>query len=876
MSLRLLQKQIGQDGTSTSAGASARGRGSGSGRGGAGSWMGRKSNTVPLGRPAQDGFAEEAEDAGGGGASASGSTSRYTPKGKGKGGRGGAASSFVAGLGQAYPEDAVAEDVPAESAVSSKGGKSGGGRGRGADFARSQTAPVASAEAVPDDPERPASDATSMDAVVPGLTGVLRDSQLLVSHGAKALEWCEEQGATGLDEIAEVFEDFAEGLALKNLQRRRLERALSAALAGAGVDASSQRDPASPLSAQAAAEEAAAAEAARAAAAAAEQAEAERKASEEAQRIAAERAAALRAEEERQAAEKAAAEKAAAEEAAAAERAAAAKKAAEEKAAAEKAAAAERAAAAKRAAEERAAAEEKAAAEKAAAQQEAAARAAAEKAAAEKAAAERKAAEQVAKKAAAEKAAAESAAAKKAAAERAAAEKAAADRAAAERAAAEKEAAERAAAEKAAAEKAAKEAEAARAAEEESSGALAELRAAMEARDATALGAAISRADGAGVDAQEITVAKRFIFQLQKEKREELRKEKVRKDATAAVDAAAKGSDLKALQEAIGRAEEAGVDASALEAAKIRYEEMELEFMMQAAMVALQDAEHAIAAEDVDAATLAIKEAQEQGAHPEDVAAAEKKLEALRERLDPEGEARRRRIEQRKQKDSGKKWNFAGKSNNPIINDRFREHEAELEQRRMLAFRGRGRFRGAAEDEGEDQAEKEVKKQRAEMIKEKGAIPAAAKAGFAWGRSPKEENEAPRKLTLRAHREMGAGVDLHASWWGMFVDAIDDEPGQPGLRLKDTIVDVNGTSLTELEADDCEQRFADLFGDGSVVTVEPYVELAGFLTGANNVQRPSLQADLQRFSEDWGVEISFEEAGATNGGSIRILLEVST
>lgn len=32
----------------------------------------------------------------------------------------------------------------------------------------------------------------------------------------------------------------------------------------------------------------------------------------------------------------------------------------------------------------------------------------------------------------------------------------------------------------------------------------------------------------------------------------------------------------------------------------------------------------------------------------------------------------------------------------------------------------------------------------------------------------------------------------------MVVDSIDAEPGQPGLRLRDTLVEINGTTLVEL------------------------------------------------------------------------------
>merc|ERR1719410_3083853 len=118
--------------------------------------------------------------------------------------------------------------------------------------------------------------------------------------------------------------------------------------------------------------------------------------------------------------------------------------------------------------------------------------------------------------------------------------------------------------------------------------------------------------------------------------------------------------------------------------------------------LALKDVEYYIEQGDVEAATLSLEDAAKEGAHPEELKEAEKALAALREKLDPEGEARRKRLEARKAKDGAKKWNFSGKSDNKIINDRFREHEAELERRRMLAYRGRGRFRGDAEDDGEE------------------------------------------------------------------------------------------------------------------------------------------------------------------------------
>lgn len=37
-------------------------------------------------------------------------------------------------------------------------------------------------------------------------------------------------------------------------------------------------------------------------------------------------------------------------------------------------------------------------------------------------------------------------------------------------------------------------------------------------------------------------------------------------------------------------------------------------------------------------------------------------------------------------------------------------------------------------------------------------------------------------------------------------DGIDPEPGQPGLRVRDTLVEVNGTSLMELTDEETEDR----------------------------------------------------------------------
>mmetsp|Transcript_42981 Transcript_42981/g.66978 ORF Transcript_42981/g.66978 Transcript_42981/m.66978 type:complete len:437 (+) Transcript_42981:138-1448(+) len=408
---------------------------------------------------------------------------------------------------------------------------------------------------------------------------------------------------------------------------------------------------------------------------------------------------------------------------------------------------------------------------------------------------------------------------------------------------------------------------------------VAKIKEAIATKDSVALTAAITRAEKAGADKEEIAAAKRAVFQLQKEKREQKKKAKEVDEVAKALEAAVAGNDVEVLRSALQRAESTGSTGSSdidMTAAQKRLASLEEAKKKSVIELAMNDFEYAIASNDIENATLALEEAGAEGADPEDIEVMEKKLAALREQLDPEAEQRRRRLEARKGKSAEKKWNFSGKTSNPLVNDRFREHEEELEKRRMLAFRGRGKFRGDAEDEGDEAQEKVIRKERADKNKEAGYVPppprAVPKQGFQYLPPAKEELEAPRKLKLQSHLEMGAGIDLHACWWGMLVDGIDEQPGQPGLRVRDTIIDVNGTSLRELEEEDAEQRFADLFGDGSVVTVVPYVEAVGVLHSEAVVDRDSLKADLERFSQDWGVELKFEEI-SSGGQSLRIIVE---
>lgn len=78
-------------------------------------------------------------------------------------------------------------------------------------------------------PSQPAAAPTAIgDEPIPGLSAFLRELKL-AAYTATATAWVEEQGACSLAELLENLEDFAEGIGLKPLERRRLEQGAEAA-----------------------------------------------------------------------------------------------------------------------------------------------------------------------------------------------------------------------------------------------------------------------------------------------------------------------------------------------------------------------------------------------------------------------------------------------------------------------------------------------------------------------------------------------------------------------------------------------------------------------------------------------------------------------
>jgi len=87
--------------------------------------------------------------------------------------------------------------------------------------------PVAQAEASAKPVPETSSFPSPVDEALPGLSAWLVEL-CLTSYAGKAAAWVEEQGACSLREIQENFDEFAEDLGLKRLERQRLEKYVKA------------------------------------------------------------------------------------------------------------------------------------------------------------------------------------------------------------------------------------------------------------------------------------------------------------------------------------------------------------------------------------------------------------------------------------------------------------------------------------------------------------------------------------------------------------------------------------------------------------------------------------------------------------------------
>merc|ERR1712187_158492 len=131
---------------------------------------------------------------------------------------------------------------------------------------------------------------------------------------------------------------------------------------------------------------------------------------------------------------------------------------------------------------------------------------------------------------------------------------------------------------------------------------------------------------------------------------------------------------------------------------------------------------------------------------------------------------------------------------------------------------------------------------------------ASSTRGFSFDPPTEKELEPPRTVCLQVDPEMGPGLELRATWYGLVIDDIDDTPGQPELQALDCIISVMGDSLQKM-VDECEMAFAEVLEDGIEVEVEPHIVVSGVVPSGVTVDWSTLEMDLSNFGNDYEVEL---------------------
>lgn len=108
---------------------------------------------------------------------------------------------------------------------------------------------------------------------------------------------------------------------------------------------------------------------------------------------------------------------------------------------------------------------------------------------------------------------------------------------------------------------------------------------------------------------------------------------------------------------------------------------------------------------------------------------------------------------------------------------------------------------------------------QAQQAQDSGAVVGAAPATTVADAGLQAQFMPPRYLQLNVLAGVGAGLSLRPSSWGMLVEEVDAQPGQPGLVAGDYIVEISGRSLVGLDADATKEAFGRGFGHGASIAV---------------------------------------------------------
>eukprot|EP00930_Biecheleria_cincta_P067106 TRINITY_DN534_c0_g1_i2.p1 TRINITY_DN534_c0_g1~~TRINITY_DN534_c0_g1_i2.p1 ORF type:complete len:1465 (-),score=368.91 TRINITY_DN534_c0_g1_i2:53-4408(-) len=144
---------------------------------------------------------------------------------------------------------------------------------------------------------------------------------------------------------------------------------------------------------------------------------------------------------------------------------------------------------------------------------------------------------------------------------------------------------------------------------------------------------------------------------------------------------------------------------------------------------------------------------------------------------------------------------------------------------------------------------------------------AASEKGKGKGKGKSKGKEKPAGPCLRVDPDLGAGLELTPTCWGMHVDLVEDKPGQPDLTAGCTITVINGASLLGLENEDAvADTFGEHFKDGVSIEVDPVSFETIELPAEASTWPLSFTEDLgmmaDKFAVDWKIsKLGLEFAG---------------
>eukprot|EP00913_Durusdinium_trenchii_P024044 g22582.t1 len=125
----------------------------------------------------------------------------------------------------------------------------------------------------------------------------------------------------------------------------------------------------------------------------------------------------------------------------------------------------------------------------------------------------------------------------------------------------------------------------------------------------------------------------------------------------------------------------------------------------------------------------------------------------------------------------------------------------------------------------------------------------------------------PEKPYLVVDAELGAGVELTATCWGMHVDLVEEKPGQPHLVAGSTITAIGGHNLLGLADEDAvATAFGEHFKHEALIDVDPATFETLELPPEASTWPLSFQEDLEMLANKFAIDCSISKLGLELAG----------